>query len=232
MKKLLSLLLVLMLTLSLAFMATACSPSDDDEDDDDNKTSTSQKKDEDEDEDEDEVSIIGKWEAELDMADLINEMMEDEMGVELDKKFKNLDVTIVMEFDKKEVELSMEATGLEKAIKKQMPDVLTAVLETMLEEQDLDMTLDELLESQNTTLDDLVNETLEDMNFDELEGSLNDFETSKYELDGDKLYTFDDEIDEDEYVEIKLTSKKLVFESFSTDDMPEFMEGLEFKKVK
>ncbi len=231
MKKLLSLLLVLVLTLSLAFMATACSSSDDDDDDDDDKPSVSQKKDDD-DEDEDEVTIEGKWEAELDLADFINEMMEDEMGVELDKKFKNLNVTVVMEFDKDEVELSMEATGIEKAIKKQMPDVLTAVLETMLEEQDLDMTLDELLESQGTSIDELVEESLEDMDFDDLEGSLDEFETSSYELDGDKLYLFDDEKDEDDYVEIKLTSKKLVFESFSADDIPEFMEGLEFKKVK
>lgn len=231
MKKLLSLLLVLVLTLSLAFMATACSSSDDDDDDDDDKkTSTSQKADDEE--EEDEVTIVGKWEAELDMADLINDMLEDEMGAELDKKFKNLDVTIVMEFDKDEVELSMEATGIEKAIKKQMPDILTAVYTAMLEEQGMDMTVDELLESQDMTMDELVEEAMSEMDFDEIESSLNDFETSKYELDGDKLYTFDDEKDEDEYVEIKLTSKKLVFESFSTDDMPEFMEGLEFKKVK
>ncbi len=235
MKKLLSLLLVLLLTLTLAFMATACSSdSDDKDDDDDKKSSTSQKKDDDEDE---EVSIIGKWEAEVDMADFINESMEDELGTELDKKFSNINIKLTMEFDKEEVELSMDAGDIEKSIKNQMPDVLKAALEVILEESGLGMTVDELLEAQDMTMDEFIEETMSQMDFEEITSELDISESSLYELDGDKLYTFDDEKDEDEFMTIKLTAKKLVIESWSTSEdipegMEEFMNGIEFKKVK
>lgn len=239
MKKLLSLLLVLLLTLSLAFMATACSSdSDKDDDDDDKKSSTSQKKDDEEDEDEDEeVSIVGKWEAELDVADMVNAAMEDELGAELGKTFSNLPVTLTMEFDKKEVEITMSADGLEDKIKKQMPNVLKAVLETMLEESGMDMSIDEFLEAQGMDMDEFIEEAMSEMDMSEITDSFNNSTTYSYELDGKKLYTFEDEKDEDEYMEIKLSSKKFVVEKAATaEELPEFMEGfmdgLEFKKVK
>lgn len=229
MKKLLSLLLVLLLTLSLAFMATACSSDSDKDDDDDKKSSTSQEK--------EEVSIIGKWVAEIDMADIINESMEAELGAELDKKFSDINVNVIMEFDKKEVEISMDAGDVEKAIKNQMPAVLKSLLEVMLEESGTGMTVDQLLAAQNMTMDDFIEQTMAQMDFEEITGELDVSETSLYELDGKKLYTFEDEKDEDEYMEIELSSKKLVVKSWSTSEelpegMEEFMNGLEFKKVK
>lgn len=229
MKKLLSLLLVLLLTLSLAFMATACSSDSDKDDDDDKKSSTSQEK--------EEVSIIGKWVAEIDMAEIINESMEAELGAELDKKFSDINVNVIMEFDKKEVEISMDAGDVEKSIKNQMPAVLKSLLEVMLEESGTGMTVDQLLEAQGMTMDEFIEETMSQMDFEEITSELDISETSLYELDGKKLYTFEDEKDEDEYMEIELSSKKLVVKSWSTSEelpegMEEFMNGLEFKKVK
>jgi hypothetical protein len=229
MKKLLSLLLVLLLTLSLAFMATACSSDSDKDDDDDKKPSTSQEK--------EEVSIIGKWVAEIDMADIINESMEAELGSELDKKFSDINVNVIMEFDKKEFEISMDAGDVEKAIKNQMPDILKSLLEVMLEKSGTGMTVDQLLAAQNMTMDDFIEQTMAQMDFEEITGELDVSETSLYELDGKKLYTFEEEKDEDEYMEIELSSKKLVVKSWSTSEelpegMEEFMNGLEFKKVK
>lgn len=229
MKKLLSLLLVLLLTLSLAFMATACSSDSDKDDDDDKKSSTSQEK--------EEVSIIGKWVAEIDMADIINESMEAELGSELDKKFSDINVNVIMEFDKKEVEISMDAGDVEKAIKNQMPDILKSLLEVMLEKSGTGMTVDQLLEAQGMTMDEFIEETMSQMDFEEITGELDVSETSLYELDGKKLYTFEEEKDEEEYMEIELSSKKLVVKSWPTSEefpegMEEFMNGLEFKKVK
>jgi hypothetical protein len=229
MKKLLSLLLVLLLTLSLAFMATACSSDSDKDDDDDKKPSTSQEK--------EEVSIIGKWVAEIDMADIINESMEAELGSELDKKFSDINVNVIMEFDKKEYEISMDAGDVEKAVKNQMPDILKSLLEVMLEKSGTGMTVDQLLAAQNMTMDDFIEQTMAQMDFEEITGELDVSETSLYELDGKKLYTFEEEKDEDEYMEIELSSKKLVVKSWSTSEelpegMEEFMNGLEFKKVK
>lgn len=186
MKKLLAILLSLLMIVSCISMLSACGRKGGNDEE-----KSSKKKDKIEEEDE-EVSIVGKWEAEIDFAKVIGEELED---FDVDEMV----VTLTAEFDKKgKVELSFDED--------EIADAVLDVLKDMVESE-YGMDFDDFLDESGMTEDDLVEAMFEDMDTSELHHE------GVYKLDGDKLDMADDE---DEFGEniytIKLTEKKLVLE--------------------
>ena len=240
MKKKFMKLAAYLVVLCMMFAMVGCGSSKDDADDDSDKKEKVEKedkdyKDDDEDEDdEDEASIEGEWEAEIAIGEAINEMLgaeDEDMASYLD--FSDVTVTMVMEFDDDGNYVQSFAKKSVEAFVDDVMDIYSDGMKDYMEEQ---------LEAQGTTLDEYLEE--QDVTWDELiESSLNpedlleaffdvDGEEGTYELDGKKLYL---DGEEDEYVKIQLTSKKMVWKELVTDDdesaeAASFMFPLEFKK--
>ncbi len=188
MKKLLAILLSLLMIVSCISMLSACGRKGGKDD----ETKSAKTKDKIEEEDE-EVSIVGKWEAEIDFAKVIGEELED---FDVDEMV----VTLTAEFDKKgKVELTLDEDEKDDAELDVPKDVV---------ESEYGMDFDDFLDESGMTEDDLVEAMFEDMDTSELHHE------GVYKLDGDKLDMADDE---DEFGEniytIKLTEKKLVLEA-------------------
>ena len=163
----------------------------------------------------DEQKIIGNWKTEMDLADTINSLMASELGDAAEYlKIKEFKFIMNIEFEKNGTyKTTVDERSFSNSIENVKADFavgITKMLEDLLEQEGIDMTVEELLTQQNTTIDAMVEEAFNKETFDEI---LDDNESAgKYKLDGKKLYTtddLDDEFDYDEYETFELTNKKL-----------------------
>ncbi len=194
MKKLLALLLCLALLGTLMFTLVGCDESDD-ADSDDEKTSESSSDEDDIGSAKPEDLIVGTWHTELDMT----KMMTDSFGTNatLQKYFKvdkftmamnwefSKDKTLTVSVDKEH--LATQLKNIKNAFKAGMEQYIT----DLLKENNVNMTVDEFLEKQNTSWDELLGQfTVENI----LASSNNQMEkTSTYEFKDGKLYIDSDE---------------------------------------
>ncbi len=208
MKKLLALVLALIMSLSFV----ACGESKDDSKKGDKKGSSTAKKSAEE-------LIVGEWETTFEFAKIMSEDDADETLLEIIED-EGLSLEVVFEFsDNGKFELVADDKSVEK-FKKDFTDVmeeyLVATLEAMIGQQGAEMSLDDLLEAQGVTLDELLEEAMVEIDFDEM---LEDLEQKgKYEVKDDKLYTYEDEIDEDEYIVFEISDDELEFTKVVTDE--------------
>lgn len=228
MKKLLAVLLALGLTVSFA----GCS-GEDGEKNVEKKT---------------EASIVGGWEGEVPVGSILREGIMGTLGADsgdstqqaLAEKIAALDydsLTMKMDLDFDETTMSLtidrsEAETLVNEFVAMLRTPMEEVLTEMLEAQNVDMTLDELLATQGTSLDEMLKGVTASLDFDDLVMD----ESSTYTLDGDKLYLGDDA---EEYIVVELTDDTLAFSEIvmpdaDAEDMAfvEMLTAIEFERVE
>lgn len=224
--KLLKKLLALLLVLAMVLCLTACStPTKDDEDDDEKvvseKDDDDKKKDEDEEDDDDEDDeesdedlIIGQWVYQIDVSNAIAEELEstlDDDGLTISNK---LYINLIFEFTKKGAfVVSMEAD--EDSVEDYQEALIEATIDyiyELAEEQGMSKSdFDALMEEQDTTVEEYVEELI----LEAMEGALEIWNTEilegVYELNEKKgcIYVGEDEDELDEKTEyIKYSFKK------------------------
>ncbi len=185
----------------------------------------------------DSKSLVGTWEATVDIADAVNAGIsgeDEELGkyLKLDKfemvmRFTfNEDGTFVMEGDAESMMKSME--GARDVFEQGMREYLKA----MFQAQGVDMELDEALKAAGIDLNALIDEMMASMDTEELAKEMRT--EGQYKVKGDKLYTYDGVMDKDVYDTFTLEGDKLtLLESHGqTEDALEGLYPCEFTKVQ
>ncbi len=214
MKRTLTSILSLILALAMVFVFVGCDTNkkSDDDDDDDKKSSTVEKL-------SDEEVFVGDWTAEYDVADMINDEFageDEEMAKYL--KISEFALTFNFEFDDEGIyTMEVDQDAFEDTLdsfKKDLEEGMRKYFEALLEEQGLDMSVDELLETQGMSFDDMLDEMFADDTIDELFSEYTEMETEgQYKVDDGMLYTsddVDDKPDEDEGEEYEIVDNDTI----------------------
>ncbi len=190
MKKIFSTLVTLMLVFSLLFTFTGC---------------------------DDQSKLVGTWKAEVQFGEAMNELFNSssdtkEMAEYFD--FDDLVLVITLEFDDDDTYKMYvdedDNKDFAPTIKKVMVKGLEEYLSKELEGSGI--TVDQVLQSQNTTLEDLVDQIISDDKIEEVFAEME--QEGDYLAEDGKLYLDD----EDEYKKYELEGKKLTLKSSSKDD--------------
>ncbi len=202
MKKTLSMALALVLTFAMLFTFVGCDDSKEGGNDKGGKKVD---------------PIVGTWEVEVDMADAILESMG-----ELAEFFEidEFEVTFTFEFEEDgEYKLEIDEKQYKKAFKAiDFETAMTKYLEALIKAEGVEMTVEELLASQGTSIEELVAESYSDETIEDSIDEIN--KKGFYKVDDDKLYLADDEddFDDDLYYEIDLDDDKLKIKSYSDEE--------------
>ncbi|MBR4761945.1 MAG: hypothetical protein IK086_04855 [Clostridia bacterium] len=153
-------------------------------------------------------SIVGKWETEVDIGEAVSNSLGDE-SEELAEAFKDVNIVAKYSFEftdegKFSMLLDEDALvesfkGSKDAFKKFFNEYLGAMAETM------GMGIDDLLDAQGLTIDELVDEAL-DESVEAMKENLSDAsKKGTYKIDGQKLFLAEEGEDftDDEYVEFE-----------------------------
>lgn len=181
--------------------------------------------------------IVGEWEAKIDMTDYFMEGFEGTLGEGAEYfDFGKIKMNFIMEFEE-DGDFSFEIDEDDFAdviddIKDALRDGMKGYLEASV--AGMGVSLDELLAAQGTTLEDLIDQTV---NSFEAEDMMDSFEKLKgeYEVKGDKLYVWDEDEDDGNYIEFEVDEDTLKLDAEDEDDVDEmFAEILpiKFKRVK
>ena len=160
--------------------------------------------------------FIGTWNAKIDMTDLFNENFQQGMGESGDdlSGYFNIDkFELTMVFTFKEdgtYSMTVDKAGLNKTVddlKDDLKDGLTTYFEDMIAENELGMSLDEVLGYLEISMDELIDASL---GSDMIDGLVEAFEAhGKWKAEKGKLYTSEsvnDDIDESGYELYEFTS--------------------------
>ena len=235
MKKKLLKLLGMLVILCMLFTAVGCAgTSADDDDEDTRKEDDKNKNDDDRDDEDKDTGIVGTWEADIDMAKLMNEMFGEELGV--DTEFEDLAITIRLKLNKDDTyELSMDEDSAEDMYDDfldQFKDVMKVLVEDAAEAND--MTFDEFIEQSGyDSFDDFFDEAASDMDKEELVDSFDLGEEGAWKYEDDKLWLGEgDDIDEDTYYVIELKGRTMTWEEATgeEEEMSEYLLPLKFRK--
>ena len=203
--KLTRLLAILLMIAMLFTSLVACnSASSDDDDDDDEETVQKDKKKDDDDDDEGEASIIGDWEATINVADFYGEELMSLYGEDMAALFKAVDVVWTFSFDKDELTQTMSVD--KAATKKKLEEPVKAYLESVYDD------IDEALAAEGyASLDEAVEDMLEG-----IAGSLDGSEsTTEYTLDGNKIRLGD--VEDGDYLDYTLKKNSLTLNAAGND---------------
>lgn len=144
----------------------------------------------------DQEKFVGTWKSTVDVTDLLNASIQQGMG-EDDQvfaeyfKISKFDFVIVFTFrNDGTYSISADEAYFKNSIDTVLGELktgMTRYLEDMLAEQDLDISLDELLAEEGTSIDALLDESLPSSMFD---GLVDEFAvTGKWKANKGKLYT-------------------------------------------
>lgn len=235
MKKKLIKLLGMLVILCMLFTAVGCaSASADDDDEDTRKEDDKNKNDDDRDDEDKDTGIVGTWEADIDMAKLMNEMLGEELGVPTE--FEDLAVTIRLKINRNDTyELSMDEDSVEDMYDDfldQFKDVMKALVEEAAGQYE--MTFDEFIaESGYDSFDAFFEEAASDMDKEDLVDSFDLGEEGAWKYEDDKLWLGEgDDIDEDTYYVIELKGKTMTWKEATgeEEEMSEYLLPLKFRK--
>jgi len=181
--------------------------------------------------------IIGKWETEIDMTEKMEEIFaaDESMGEFIEvsdfkmKFFFTFEENSLMKLEVDQETLSESFDKFFAGIKESMHDYF----EAMIQQSELDMTVEELLAKSNLDLDTLVEDmsgaALDAMKFDEMSYDC------YYEIGVNKLYSYAavGERDDEEYIEIEFPDENtLKFVNVQTKDSGNILEMItELKRV-
>ena len=175
MKDLLKRLLCVLMALAMVACLAACGSSE--EEDDDKGSSKKSKKSSSQEED----TLVGEWEAEIDITDYIASIMESQ-GFEMDLDDFVMVMTVVFDEDGT-YEAEIDTAKMEKAMKNFANDLWDLMVEMVAEQGGMsESEAEAALEDQGYTKDVLLEEMGIEGMFEDLEA-----ESGDWELDGDEL---------------------------------------------
>lgn len=163
-------------------------------------------------------SVVGTWNASVNMADLFNEQMASEPEMAEYVKLETLNFTFVLELKEDGTcTMKVDPDAMTAAIDQLVADLtagMEAYFKDMFAAQGLEVDVNEALSSMGISLEDLVSEMKNELLSEE---SLAEFTTeSKYKAEDGKMYFSDDlesEINTDEYCTYKLEGDTLTLEA-------------------
>ena len=191
---------------------------------------------------EEEATIVGKWEATINLADCLNDAMGAE-GMEEYFDFSSFKVKFIMEFDDDgNYEMTADEASVKKAlvdVKKDMVKGMEKLLADTLKEQNIDMTVEEYLALLDTDMETLVDEAFTD---DAVDEAIGDYVTKgKYVAEDGKQFTTTDEDEEvdtedGDYEKYELDGDKLILKEYVGDNEDAALVAgvypVTFKRVK
>ena len=219
MKKKLLKLLGMLVILCMLVATVGCSSKNNTSDDDDKEK---------------EPSVVGTWEAEMDLAAAMNDMLGESLGIETE--FKDLSMKVTLELKKDNTyKFAADEDSAETFVDnflEQFKDVMKAVVEDAAKEYD--MTFDEFLaEMGYASFDAFFEEAAAGMDAESLVGEFASEEDGAYKFKGNKLWLGEgDGIDEETYYVIKLTDDTMTWKEATgtEEEMSEYLLPLKFTK--
>ncbi len=192
----------------------------------------------------DKDQLIGEWVGTVDYAEMVDESLKEGLGDELADYFEISEFVITVNLEFKEdgtYTMEMDEDALEDTFdtfRSDLEDGLVSYFEELLKDEGLDMSVEELLEQENTTMDELMDEIFTDDAMDMLLEEFEEVVSSKGNFDAEdgKLYTTakkSEDIDEDLYEEYELDGDTMTLLS-TTHDIEKEAEDLypiEFERV-
>ncbi len=228
MKDLLKRLLCIVLALTMVVCLVACGSSEDEDEDEEEETAEeggkkSNKKETEEEtteEPEEEDSLVGEWEATIDLSDYLSDMLYAELDMELDVEDFAIVMTLVFDEDGT-YEAELDISKLEGAMENLIDELWDVMMEMTAEEAGMSVEeVEALMEEQGVTKDALMAE----MDFEGLfEEAFEDFDDKgKWVLDGDELYMAKKNPEDTDPVEIEFDG-----DEFSIVDGPFLGDGVD-----
>lgn len=247
MKDLLKRLLCIVLALTMVVALVACGSSEDEDEEEDeetveeggkksNKKNNKKETEEETEPEEEEDSLVGEWEAKIDISDYISDMMYSEMGVELDVKDFALIMTIEFDEDgtyKADLDMSL----MEDAMEGFIDDLWEVVIEMAAEQSGVTVAeMEAAMKEQGVTKEALMEEMDMDAMFEEAFESFEDEAKGEWVLDGDELYMAKKNPEDTDPVTIEFDGDEfsIVDGEFMGDmdeDMMEYMFPIVFERV-
>lgn len=212
MKKRLSIILCIVLTFSMLFTMTGCGSEED--------------------------KLTGTWKGNIDYTDVMNELFPMAIGEELASYFvfEDLEMSLIFEFDDGIMTMSVDEDSADDLVNNIMDacvDGVEKLYQDIIDSYGYDMTVDELLESQGTSMDELV----EQMNTDDMVEEITSMAVKcKYEVKEGKILLSEDEdseVSEDNYMKYTVSDDELKITDISgTDEIDALKELLPLELEK
>lgn len=178
------------------------------------------------------TTIVGTWETDIDMTDMLNEQMV-AAGVGDFITISSFNLTLIMEFNENGTgALRMDEKALEKSFEG-LADDMAKGMKSYFSSMGLD--LDELLAMEGMSMDDFIDEMMAEMDVESMGMEFNlEF---NYKTEGDKLYISEDidsEINTDTYNTYELKGNTLTLDAGNEvlDDGMEILFPMTLKRVK
>lgn len=178
------------------------------------------------------TTIVGTWETDIDMTDMLNEQMV-AAGVGDFITISSFNLTLIMEFNENGTgALRMDEKALEKSFEG-LADDMAKGMKSYFASMGLD--LDELLAAEGMSMDDFIDEMMAEMDVESMGIEFNlEF---NYKTEGDKLYISEDidsEINTDTYNTYKLSGNTLTLDAGNEvlEDGMEILFPMTLKRVK
>ena len=238
MKELLKRLLCVLMALAMVACLAACGATE--EDDDEGSSRKSKKEtteevtgdtEEVEETEKEEESLVGEWEAEIDMSDYISDMLYVALGVDLD--VEDYIVTMTIKFkDNGTYKTSMDASKAAKSGEKIMEDLWPMLVDMVVEQGGVsEAQAEAALAAEGLTKESLMEQM-------DIEGAVEevfaDFKKGEWILDGDELYMAEEDPEDADPIEIEFDGDEfsIVGDTFTGDeDLDEYILPIVFERV-
>ncbi len=144
--------------------------------------------------------FVGEWEAEINLGELLQEELGSELsGMEDILDIGDVEMLLTLEMNEAGTcTASVDEEALEEEIRAMMEDMLTGMMEAMAGE--VGMSVDEMLEAQGYTMDQLIDESMQEMDMREITEEFD--EVVKFSVEdgklvlGDETWTYEFESDD------------------------------------
>ncbi len=212
------LLVTLLLSMMFASAVVGCSKSGGNDNKQNNEQNDEQTEEKKEEQKSNEELILGTWKADIDMTSMMQAAFEEDETMAEYMKVPEFKMVMLFEFKEDGMmTLAVDEEALNKSFDELFESLrtgLSAYFEALIAEQNLEMTVDELLQFMGTDMDALI-DGMSEMCKELVNTEEMTFE-NKYEVKEDKLYSYDmdETLDENEYITI----------SFSDNDTLNFVD--------
>lgn len=252
MKDLLKRLLCIVLALTMVVALVACGSSDEDEDEEEDektaeeggKKSNKDNDDEEEEEEDDkgkedskkEDTLVGDWEATIDLSEYLNEMLAAELGMDLE--VEDFAIVMTLSFDEDGTyEAGIDTSKMEDAMEDIVDVLWDAMMEMTAEEAGMSVSeVEEMMEQQGVTKDMLMEEMDLEAAMAEAFEEFEDESKGEWVLDGDELYMAKNDPEDADPVEIEFDGDEFSivggdFLGDADEEMVEYIMPIVFERV-
>lgn len=187
----------------------------------------------------DDDSIVGKWKTEIDMTDMLNEVMEDEAGIDTSSIKAKVKIGIYMKFtDDGEITMSVDTSAMADSVSDYLDEMVDPLVDAIyaaakeegMSSSELDSEFEDMY---GMSVRKYCKNMISELDVEEmLLSELGDEEVEGYyKLKGTKLYVSDDEDDLDDlddlqYMKVKISDGKLTLDegNYSLDLLDDLVD--------